>query len=213
MTKQNYKPCKVHWYQLYCHQSILSILANPLQVHLNMKTILNFAIAAIVSLVISACSTPPKVTEAPTPKHESVAASSAAENASVTASGAETDAKNLASQLQEMQKKSVFFDVDEFAIKPEYRELIQQRAEFMKAHGSIVVTLEGNTDERGSSEYNLALGERRANSVRTALNILGVPDHQIKTVSMGEEHPRLTCHEEKCWQENRRADFIGKLGS
>jgi len=171
----------------------------------------NLAMVAIVSLAITACSTAPKVSEAPARKQETVTATPAVETPAISA--AEIESKKLAAQLQEMQKQSVYFDFDKFSIKPEYKEVILKQAEFIKAHGNIVVTLEGNADERGSSEYNLALGERRANSVRTSLNILGVADHQIKTVSMGEEHPRLTCHEEKCWQENRRADFIGKLGS
>lgn len=166
----------------------------------------SLAVIFIASFAISACSTAPKVAEAPTPKQETAAASPVA----TTASAAEVEAKNLAAQLHEMQKKSVYFDFDEYAIKPEYREVIQQQAEFIKAHGNIVVTLEGNADERGSSEYNLSLGAKRADAVRKSLDMIGVPDSRIKTVSLGEAHPRLTCHEEKCWQENRRVDFIGK---
>ncbi len=71
--------------------------------------------------------------------------------------------------------------------------------------------MEGNADERGSAEYNLALGDRRANAVRKNLELLGIPTAQIKTLSFGEEKPRLLCHEEKCWQENRRDDFVHKL--
>jgi peptidoglycan-associated lipoprotein len=70
--------------------------------------------------------------------------------------------------------------------------------------------LEGNADERGSREYNLALGQNRAEAVKHALQLLGVPDSQVEVVSFGEEKPRSTCHEEKCWAENRRVDVSNK---
>ncbi|HTN93155.1 MAG TPA: peptidoglycan-associated lipoprotein Pal [Gallionella sp.] len=176
-----------------------------------MKT--NLAVAALATLVISACATAPKETTAEAPAQE------ATENKAQAAPGVETgtvrpaevSSSEFAAQLDEMQKQSVYFDFGEFVIKPEYNGLIQHHADFMKAHPNAVVTLQGNTDERGSSEYNLALGDRRANAVRKALEVLGVPDSQIRTVSLGEEHPRLTCHEEQCWKENRRTDFIGKI--
>jgi len=75
--------------------------------------------------------------------------------------------------------------------------VIQQLAEFAKTNG-IAISLEGNTDERGNSEYNLALGSKRTNTVREALEILGVPAQKISSISFGEEKPRLACHKEKC---------------
>jgi len=177
-----------------------------------MKT--NLAVAALAILAISACSTTPKVTPAETPAQEPAAsgAQTTPSTETGTISSPEVETSNLAGRLDEMQKQSVYFDFGEFEVKPEYRELIQRHAEFLKAHANVIVTLEGNTDERGSSEYNLALGDRRANAVRKALEVMGVPESQIKTVSLGEEHPRQTCHEEQCWQENRRTDFVGKEG-
>lgn len=178
-----------------------------------MKT--NLAVAALAILAISACSTASKVTTAETPAQESAAnnaqATPPAETSSI--SSAEVESSNLAARLDEMNKQSVYFDFGETVIKPEYHELIQRQAEFMKAHANAVATLQGNADERGSSEYNLALGDRRANAVRKALEVIGVPDSQIRIVSLGEEHPRLTCHEEQCWKENRRTDFVYKAGS
>jgi len=169
---------------------------------------------ALASLAISACASAPtpEATTAPSsPQQETAASSAAAETGTVSTT--EVSSSNLAAQLEEMQKNSVYFDFGEFVIKPEFRDLILQRADFMKAHGDIIVTLEGNADERGSSEFNLALGDKRANAVRKSLEMLGVPESQTKTVSMGEEHPRLTCHEEQCWKENRRVDFVVKPGS
>jgi peptidoglycan-associated lipoprotein len=177
-----------------------------------MKT--NLAVLALATLAITACSTASKVTTAEAPTQEAAATSAQAtpEAETNTVRSAEVSSSDLTAQLDEMNRQSVYFDFGDTVIKPEYRELIQKQAEFLKAHANAVVTLEGNTDERGSSEYNLALGDRRANAVRHALELIGVPDSQIKTVSLGEEHPRLTCHEEQCWKENRRTDFVGKAG-
>jgi peptidoglycan-associated lipoprotein len=174
---------------------------------------MNLAIAVLAILAITACSTASKETTAPPQEAATNNTQAAPATETNTLRSSEVSSSSLAAQLDELQKQSVYFDFGEFVIKPEYRGLIQKYAEFMKVHTNTVVTLEGNADERGSSEYNLALGDRRANAVRKALEVIGVADSQIKTVSLGEEHPRMTCHEEKCWKENRRTDFIGKVGS
>lgn len=171
-----------------------------------MKT--NLALLAVISLAVSACASPPKATTAQTsPQTDSRQAGTA------SAPAADAGSNELAVQLQEMQKNSVYFDFNEFAVGPEYRGVVQQHAKFIKAQKTLTLTLEGHADERGSSEYNLSLGDRRANAVRKSLEVIGVPGSQINTVSLGEESPRLACHEEKCWKENRRVDFIGKQGS
>lgn len=121
-------------------------------------------------------------------------------------------AATRAAQQAELQKKSLFFDFDKAAIKPEFLAHIQLVVDFMKADNGATVVLEGHADERGSSEYNLALGEKRANAVKQSLQLSGIPASKMQTVSLGEEKPRLTCAAEKCWQENRRVDFIFKSG-
>jgi peptidoglycan-associated lipoprotein len=174
----------------------------------------NLAVAVLAILAISACSTATKETTSEASPQEQTAndgqVSPPIETSPIRSADVTTGV--LAAQLDEMQKQSVFFDFGEFVVKPEYQALIQRQAEVLKAHTNIVVTLQGNTDERGSSEYNLALGDRRAIAVRKALEVLGVSDSQIKTVSLGEEHPMLTCHEERCWKENRRTDFVVEAG-
>ena len=107
-----------------------------------------------------------------------------------------------------LSKRSVYFDFDKDTVKDEYKPLVEAHSGYLKAHGDAKVTLQGNTDERGSREYNIALGQRRADAVKKAMNVLGVGDKQIETVSFGEEKPRKDCHEESCWQENRRADVV-----
>lgn len=112
--------------------------------------------------------------------------------------------------LADLVKKNIYFDYDNFSIKPQYQDLVKQNADFMKQVAKDSVVLEGNADERGSTEYNLALGQKRAEAVRKVLVLMGVPDARIEAISYGEEKPRATCHDEKCWQENRRVDFAHK---
>lgn len=102
--------------------------------------------------------------------------------------------------------ESVYFDFDSSVVKEQYNGLISRYGNFLKANRT-KVRLEGNTDERGDSEYNLALGARRAESVRKALGSLGLPDSQLETVSYGKERPRASGHDEESWAQNRRVDF------
>lgn len=104
-------------------------------------------------------------------------------------------------------QRTVYFDFDSSEIKSSGRPVIEAQARYLKNHTSTVVTLEGNTDERGTREYNIGLGSRRANAVRDALIALGVSASQIKTISYGEERPVAFCHEESCWRLNRRVEF------
>lgn len=177
-----------------------------------MKT--SLATLALISLMLSACASTPKATTAQESSQEMAVNNGQAGSASATAIAGSEDvvSSDLAAQLQAMQQKSVYFDFDEFVIKPEYHGVIEQQADFMKSHANIVVTLEGNADERGSGEYNLSLGSKRAYAVRKSLEVMGIPSRRMETVSLGEEKPRLTCHEERCWKENRRTDFITKPG-
>jgi peptidoglycan-associated lipoprotein len=113
-----------------------------------------------------------------------------------------TDPNNI------LSKRSVFFDYDSDAIKAEYKPMIEAHAKYLVDHKSAKVTLQGNTDERGSREYNLALGQRRADAVRKMMSVLGAGNDQMEAVSFGEEKPRATCHEESCWSQNRRTDIV-----
>jgi len=119
-------------------------------------------------------------------------------------------AAKLAVEIMKLHKESVYFDFDKFALKPEFRSIVEMQASTFKGHKNAILILEGNADERGSAAYNLALGEKRSASVKKALVALGVPASKIKVVSYGNTRPKLNCHEEKCWQENRRVDFVIK---
>ncbi len=112
-----------------------------------------------------------------------------------------TDPNNI------LSKRSVYFDFDSNVVKDEYRGLIQAHARYLVEHPQVHVRIEGNTDERGSREYNLALGQRRAEAVKKVMTVLGVPDNRIETVSFGEEKPVAPGHDEESWARNRRADI------
>jgi peptidoglycan-associated lipoprotein len=106
-----------------------------------------------------------------------------------------------------LSKRSVFFEYDSNAVKDEYRGLVQAHSRYMSDKRDSKVRIEGNCDERGSREYNLALGQRRAESVKKVMTVLGVSDGRIETVSYGEEKPVATGHDEQAWSQNRRADI------
>jgi len=107
-----------------------------------------------------------------------------------------------------LAKRSVFFAFDSYAVQDQYQSLLQAHAQFLKAHPDRHVLIQGNTDERGSSEYNLALGQKRAEAVRQAMSLMGVPDSQMEAVSLGKEKPVALGHDEASWAQNRRADLV-----
>lgn len=113
--------------------------------------------------------------------------------------------KNPASPLS---KRDIFFDFDSFVVKPEYRPIIEAHAGYLMSKRDSRVILQGNADERGSREYNLALGQKRAEAVRKALAVLGVNASQMEAVSFGEEKPRNEGDTEEAYAQNRRTDVV-----
>lgn len=172
-------------------------------------------IASVVasSLLIVACSSTPKTGANETPKNPvaSTATAASAQAQAPVQSQANTDSQKVSSQQEALKNESIYFDFDKFQVKPAFYEVARREAEWMRAHNNDSVMLEGNTDDRGSTEYNLALGGRRAKAVHQALIALGAPSARIKDVSLGEEKPRANCEEEKCWQVNRRVDFVHSI--
>lgn len=107
-----------------------------------------------------------------------------------------------------LARRSVYFDYDSFVVKDEFRPTVEAHALYLATNKQRRVMIEGNTDERGSREYNLALGQKRAESVRRSLSLLGVPEAQMEAISYGEERPRGTGTDEASFAENRRADIV-----
>ena len=104
-------------------------------------------------------------------------------------------------------ERVIYFDYDSFSVKPEYQGLVDQHARFLQANKNRTVSLEGNTDERGSREYNLALGQKRAEAVRRAMTLVGASDVQIEAVSFGEEKPAVQGSSEDAYAKNRRVEI------
>jgi len=104
-------------------------------------------------------------------------------------------------------KRSVYYEFDKYDVKPEYRALVESHVRWLRANPQARLTIEGNTDEWGSREYNVALGQRRAESVTKMMVLMGVKREQIEAISFGKEKPRAAGHDETAWAENRRSDF------
>jgi peptidoglycan-associated lipoprotein len=143
----------------------------------------------------------------PTEAANSAAADAA--NAAGAAAAANGTGEGVAGPAgAQLQHRTIYFDFDSSEIKAEFADTISAHAHYLASNASIRVRLEGNTDERGSREYNIGLGERRAQAVRRALMLQGVTEAQITTVSYGEERPAVTGHTEEAWARNRRVELV-----
>jgi peptidoglycan-associated lipoprotein len=107
-----------------------------------------------------------------------------------------------------LSKRSIYFDFDSTLVKEEYKPIVAAHARYLQQNRGARARIEGNADERGSREYNLALGQRRADAVKQMMTLLGAAPTQIETVSFGEEKPRCTESNEACWAQNRRSDIV-----
>ncbi len=152
--------------------------------------------------LLSACSSAPQKSDA--------AASTPNATATNQTAAAETEAERLDRIAKTLAGQSLYFDYNNYAIKSEGQQTLKQDFDLLKSTPQLSLRIEGNADERGSSEYNLALGQKRAEATRRALVLLGVPEARLEATSYGKEKPRAKCHEEKCWAENRRVDFATK---
>lgn len=170
----------------------------------------------IAALLLAACATPIEEKAAPVAEKSAPAPAPAPTPAPDNRTVARVEpapAKAidpLADPSSPLAKRSVFFDFDSFVVKADYQSLVEAHGRFLVANKQRRVVIEGNADERGSREYNLALGQKRAEAVKSRLTLLGVTDGQIETVSFGEERPRATGKDEAAWAENRRADIVYK---
>jgi peptidoglycan-associated lipoprotein len=107
-----------------------------------------------------------------------------------------------------LSKGSVYYAYDKYDVAAEYRPLVEAHAKYLREHPGATVAIQGNCDERGSREYNLALGQRRAEGVTKLMGLLGVPERQMEAVSFGEEKPKAAGHDEAAWAQNRRSDIV-----
>jgi peptidoglycan-associated lipoprotein len=107
-----------------------------------------------------------------------------------------------------LSKRSVYYDFDRYDVKDEYKPMIEAHARYLRENGATRMLIQGNTDERGSREYNVALGQRRSESVKRMLLLLGGREDQVEAVSLGEEKPRAAGANEEAWAQNRRSDML-----
>jgi peptidoglycan-associated lipoprotein len=158
---------------------------------------------------LAACASKPVAPPAPT-----TASSSTTATTHTTAPVAEPAprATELAAYLDPnspiSQRRSVFFNFDESSFIGDDKAVIELQGDYLAKHPDVHVRVEGNTDERGSDEYNLALGQRRAQAVVSAMQLLGARSGQMEAVSYGKEKPKATGHDEAAWAQNRRADVV-----
>jgi peptidoglycan-associated lipoprotein len=177
--------------------------------------------AAFVAVFLAGCSTQQTQPEAPIDDKSAAGApgtggatTSGVGSGGVGGTGAGTGASGagagnpLRDPNSILSKRSVFFDFDSFVVKDEFRPLVEAHARYLQQNRSARMTVQGNTDERGSREYNIALGQRRADAIKRMMTLIGAQDVQVETVSFGKEKPRAAGHDEAAWAQNRRGDIV-----
>lgn len=179
------------------------------------------ATASIAALVLLAACSTVKLDDNKAPVEDRVASSAPAPapapstgsvaSADANANGAKNGGANANDPLSDpasvLAKRSIYFDFDSYSIKAEFTSVVEAHGKYLASHPERKVVIQGNTDERGGSEYNLALGQKRAEAVRRALALAGAKDSQMEAVSFGKEKPKAQGSNEAAWAENRRADI------
>jgi peptidoglycan-associated lipoprotein len=176
----------------------------------NFKHLLSSIAAATL---IAGCSTTPEEQQTPAPVTEAGKPAPAKPGAQtgpiarvdVTGKPGATDQQLKTGVLA---RRSIYYDLDQFDVKDEYRGLVEAHAKYLRENPSMRILIQGNTDERGSREYNVGLGQRRSDGVKKMLMLLGARETQIESVSLGEEKPQAEGHSEDSWSKNRRSDIL-----
>ncbi len=158
-------------------------------------------------VMLAGCKTKPVEQTAAAPAATTGTTDTSGYQAPTSQGGQQLTAEQLAKQELTRVGMVVYFDYDSSDIKPEYNAVIAAHAKYLSSNGNLKVRLEGNTDERGSREYNIGLGERRAQAVRRALLLQGVTEAQVTTLSYGEERPAVAGSDETAYSKNRRVEF------
>ena len=183
-----------------------------------MKRMLSIALLLAGAALLAGCPKKHDVSEPPVAGTQvpgsAGAGAGGAEAASTTTTPLGGDAASAASQglgaegTGPLARKVIYFDFDKSEIKPEYADIIAAASKNLTQNGTLKLKLEGNTDNRGTREYNIGLGERRAQAVRRALLLQGVAESQITTVSFGAERPAVEGDDEAAWSQNRRVELV-----
>jgi len=173
-----------------------------------MKSLSSLAALSAVVVLLSACSSAPKATAPVSTPVATQAPAPAAPAAQAQSAVAQVVVPDYLDPNNPLSKdRSVYFGYDDFSVAAKYQPVIERHGKYLAQHASLQIRVEGNADERGSAEYNLALGQKRAEATARALRVYGVKDSQLEAVSWGKEKPRAEGHDEAAWAENRRADL------
>ena len=172
-----------------------------------MRSFTTLAVILSSSLLLAACSST-KLDEKP-PVEDRAGASTKAPVDTRTVATVDTGSVDpLNDPKGILAKRSVYFDFDSYIVKDEFKPVVEAHAKYLSTNKGRKVLIQGNTDERGGREYNLALGQKRAEAVRKAMSLLGVAETQMEAVSLGKEKPKATGSDEAAWAENRRSDIV-----
>ncbi|MBI5861434.1 MAG: peptidoglycan-associated lipoprotein Pal [Rhodocyclales bacterium] len=162
-----------------------------------------------LTLLLAACgSQPPAPEQNPAGVESRTPAAAAPVTADTVGKFDPLSAAALKDPRSPLSRRSIYFDYDSFIVKDEYQTLLATHGKFLAANPAMKMLIQGNADERGSREYNLALGQKRAEAVKKALLLLGGREDQLEAVSLGKEKPACTESTEECWGKNRRADML-----
>jgi len=163
----------------------------------------------LIAVFIAACSTSSgSKNESAAVEDQGTSASSSSAQSYGTGKESSYGISELDNPDSPLAKRIIYFEYDSSEIQPQYRGVIEAHAQYLAANPDAVLSLEGHTDERGSREYNLALGERRSQAVKNQMTVLGATPEQIRTISYGEERPVAEGHEEASWSQNRRVELV-----
>ena len=166
------------------------------------------SITLIAAAALAACSsTPIDTPKAPVATAATLPAASPPQASTAQSTVATVTLDPLDDPKGRLAARSVYFAYDNFVVDARYQPLVQAHGQFLQTHAQVHIRVEGNTDDRGSREYNLALGDKRAQIVAKQLELMGAKPAQIEAVSYGEERPKSEGHDETAWAENRRADI------
>ena len=174
----------------------------------------NLAIAVLLATLLAACATPKPVAKgeesSPAPVTEGKRTAPDAPTVSSPEAAASVDQDPLNDRNSMLAKRSLYYPLDGYVVQDDDKPAVQAHARYLAEHPNRKVRVEGHADERGSNEYNLALGQRRADGVKNMLMLGGAKSDQIETASYGEEKPKASDHDESAWSQNRRTDIIYK---
>src|SRR5580692_11541089 len=179
-----------------------------------MKRIISIALLLAGAALLSGCPKKHNVIEPPVAGSQVPGSSNGTDGASTSGRALNGDASSQGANgvgdytTGPLAKKVIYFDFDKSEIKPEFADLVTAHARNLTAHPNLRIKLEGNTDQRGTREYNIGLGERRAQAVRRALMLQGVAESQLTTVSFGAERPAVEGDDEAAWAKNRRVELV-----